>query len=210
MEIRASAIIKLGGSLLGLPDLATRLGNFLRDFSRPRPILISGGGRAIGLLRNWDRMYNIGEEESHWIALRILSINARIVTRLLPDLLVLVDSPEDCVTAWRQGKTPVYDAFHYIADVDEASYSPLPRRWRVTSDSIAASMAVAFGAPELILLKSVTLPERMSLEEAAEQGVVDPHFPAAARNISRLVCFNLRGRDQEESILYEPVEWKQG
>ena len=206
MNIRASAIIKLGGSLLGVPDLAGRLTNFLRDFSRPRPILVSGGGAAINLLRNWDRMYLIGEEESHWIALRILSINSRIVARMLPDLLELVDSPEGCVNAWERSRVPVYDSYHYIVDIDEVSHDPLPRRWRVTSDSIAASMAVTFGAPELVLLKSVTLPERISLVEAARERLVDAHFPVVARSISRLVSLNLRAECPDESILYEPME----
>jgi aspartokinase-like uncharacterized kinase len=84
--------------------------------------------------------------------------------------------------------------------------SPLPRRWRVTSDSIAARIASHFGAPELILLKSVTLPERISMTEAANEGLVDPHFPTAAKDLERVISVNLCDDDPEESLLYaEPV-----
>ena len=48
--------------------------------------------------------------------------------------------------------------------------------WSVTSDSIAARVAVAFEADQLILLKSVTIPPGMDWEEAAEHGYVDEWF----------------------------------
>jgi aspartokinase-like uncharacterized kinase len=203
MEVRASAIVKLGGSLLGLPDLGGRLTTYLADFSRPRPILICGGGPAVERLREWDRLYAIGETECHWIALRMLSVNTRIVSRIVPDLLVPVNAPEDCPPVWQRGKVPIYDSYHFIAEIDEASHDPLPRRWRVTSDSIAARMAVHFGAPELVLLKSRTLPPRISLTDAAAQGYVDPHFPSVARTISRIAACNLRRDGDEESVLVD-------
>ena len=68
------SIIKLGGSLLGLPDLRSRLQNFLGDFSRSRSILICGGGDAVDQVRKWDHMYSLGETRSHWLALRALSM----------------------------------------------------------------------------------------------------------------------------------------
>jgi aspartokinase-like uncharacterized kinase len=200
-----TAVIKLGGSLLGLPDLAVRLANFLGDFSRPRPLLLCGGGQAVEALRRWDRVHNIGEETCHWLSLRTLSITARVVEQILPEISI-VDTPSDLATVWSAGRVPIYDAYHFIVDIDEESMSPLPRRWRVTSDSIAARIASHFGAPELILLKSVTLPERISMTEAANEGLVDPHFPTAAKDLERVISVNLCDDDPEESLLYaEPV-----
>jgi aspartokinase-like uncharacterized kinase len=197
-----SSIVKLGGSLFGVPDLRARLANFLADFGRPRPILVSGGGPLVDCIRRWDRIYDLGEETSHWIALRLLSASSRVLERLLPDLQ-LVDSPDDCPALWQKGKVPLYDPFHFIADIDEEALDPLPRRWRATSDSIAARMAVTFGAEELVLLKSVSVPERLSRAEAALRGLVDPHFPVAAQGIPRVVAINLRSEEQAECILYE-------
>ena len=88
MDLRASSIIKIGGSLLGLPDRAIRLKNFLSDFSRPRPILVCGGGEMVNKLRRWDEIYNLGEETCHWLALRLLSINSRVLCGILPGLLL--------------------------------------------------------------------------------------------------------------------------
>ena len=63
-------------------------------------------------------------------------------------------------------------------------------------------MARVFEARELVLLKSTTFPERISMSEAAELGMVDEYFPTAARDIHRVVALNLRAEDPEESILY--------
>ena len=60
-------------------------------------------------------------------------------------------------------------------------HGALPHRWSVTSDSVAARAAVVSGAEHLILLKSVTIPEGMDWEEAAEHGYVDKWFARTIR-----------------------------
>ena len=196
-----TAVFKLGGSLLGLPDLAARLANLLGDFSRPRPLVVCGGGQAVEALRRWDRVHNLGEETCHWLALRTLSVTARVLERILPEGSV-VDTPSDLESVWSAGRVPIYDVYHFIVDIDEESLSPLPRRWRVTSDSIAARVADHLRAPELVLLKSVTIPERMSMTQAANEGFVDAHFPTAAKDLERVVAVNLCTDDTGESLLY--------
>ncbi len=198
--MNASCVIKLGGSLLDLPDLPRRLKSFLSDFSRPRPVLVAGGGELVEQIRKWDRAYALGEEPSHWIALRALTISALAMERILEDV-EHVETIEALQVAWHRGKVPLFDAYRFILDVDERSHDPLPRRWRVTTDSIAARMATTLGAPELILLKSVTPDEGLSIADAARRGIVDPHFPQAARGIQRVVVVNLREDDPKEIVL---------
>ncbi len=198
-----TTVIRLGGSLLGLPDLPARLADVLGDFSRPRPILIVGGGEPVECLRRWDRLYGLGEETCHWLALRVLSIHTGVVEQLAPDLAA-VDVPGACPALWQRGKTPVLDSHRFIADVDAHAPDPMPRRWRVTSDSIAARIATTLGAPEVVLLKSTTFPPGLSTIEAAAKGLVDPHFPTAARDVERIVSVNLRDDSPAESVLVQP------
>jgi len=197
---KVSAIIKLGGSLLDLPDLPARLGNFLADFSRVRPVLVCGGGPAVDLIRRWDQAFRIGEEASHWIALRSLTITALVLERIVP-CLRYVETPAAFPAVWESGQIPVCDAYRFIVDVDELSDDPLPRRWRVTSDSVAARMATTLGASEVVLLKSITLPEGTTVEEAARQGFVDAHFPVAAAAGIRVIVVNLREKEPREGLL---------
>ena len=195
-----SCVIKVGGSLLDLPDLPARLTNFLSDFSRPRPLLVCGGGPTVDLIRNWDRLFKMGEEASHWIALQALTTNALFLERILPSV-EYVQTPKAFQALWKRRKAPLYDTYRFIRDVDERSNDPLPRRWRVTSDSIAARMAVCFGASEVVLLKSVTFPEGTTIEAAARNGIVDPHFPVATQGVPRVVVVNLREDEPRETLL---------
>jgi aspartokinase-like uncharacterized kinase len=198
--VNVSCVIKLGGSLLDVPDLPARLTSFLGDFSRPLPVAISGGGPSVEAVRRWDRLWGIGEEAAHWIALQALVPCALVLARIVP-LLQYVTSPADFAGVWSRRRVPLYDALSFIRDLDEKTSDPLPRRWRVTSDSIAARMAVCFGAPELILLKSAGAPEGATREQAAAAGIVDPHFPIAAREIDRVVLVNLRAAEIVETVL---------
>jgi aspartokinase-like uncharacterized kinase len=198
--VDVSSVIKLGGSLLDLPELPGRLANFLADFARPRPIVVCGGGPTVDLIRAWDRLYAIGEEESHWIAVQALTLNALVLERVVPRL-EHVQSPRDFRRVWNAEKTPLYDAYRFLKDLDEPSPDPLPRRWRVTSDSIAARMATLLGASELVLLKSIALPGGTTIESAVEEGVVDPHFAVAAMALPRVVTVDFRDPNVPETVL---------
>jgi aspartokinase-like uncharacterized kinase len=198
--VDVSSVIKVGGSLLDLPELPARLANFLADFTRPRAVVACGGGPTVDLVRAWDRLHAIGEEESHWIAVRALTLNALLLERAVPRLRC-VESPREFRRVWREERTPLYDAYRFLMDLDAPSPAPLPRRWRVTSDSIAARMAVLLGAPEVVLLKSLTVPAGTTVEKAVEEGIVDPHFAVASRGLDRIVTVNLRDPEAPETAL---------
>lgn len=199
-DARPSCVIKVGGSLLEVPDLADRLRNFLADFSRPRPVMVCGGGPTVDLIRHWDREFDLGEEASHWISVRALTVNAQVLARVVPHLRY-TEAIGELSGIWSSGEVPVYDSYTFLREIDEHGPHPLPRRWRVTSDSIACRLAAYMQAPEVILLKSTSLPEGITCEEAARQGLVDPHFPTVAAEVPKVVTVNLREEYPEEVVL---------
>jgi hypothetical protein len=77
------------------------------------------------------------------------------------------------------------DAYGF-AYADEIRRGALPHTWDVTSDAIAARYAVFASAKRLVLLKSVTVPEGMSWDEAGRRNLVDPHFAQVLRGAPRL------------------------
>ena len=84
------------------------------------------------------------------------------------------------------------DCFTFALE-DEARPGALPHTWSVTTDSIAARVAVVHNAEKLILLKSVDVPPGTPWAEAAECGWVDPHFPTlVARHRLNAVAVNFR------------------
>ena len=186
-------VVKVGGSLLDWPELPARLGAWLASRKNERLVLVVGGGGAADWIRELDRIHNLGPERSHDLAVRSLELTARVLETLLPGLKV-VEEISDLERTWEAGLVPILTPRRML-EVDEMD--PLPHSWDVTSDSIAARLAVQLRAEELVLLKRVDLPDGADREEAARLGIVDPWFPVASKPLRNVVVVNLRNARDE-------------
>src|SRR5438874_10088336 len=96
-------LVKVGGSLYDLPDLADRL-RLLLGYMRNRSyVLVPGGGATVDAIRALDSRHNLGEESSHWLALRALTLNGHFLCQLLTNGQMVADSAS-ALTAWRAGE----------------------------------------------------------------------------------------------------------
>lgn len=168
-------VAKVGGSLFDLPDLAPRLRSWLRTLATTDVLLVPGGGAAANVIRDLDSCHHLGEEQAHWLALRAMVLNAHFLAALLPPAAV-IDDPLRCPAS-----TPAILDAHAFLRADEGRPGSLPHAWTVTSDAVAARVAVWGKAVRLFLLKSVTIPAAMSWEESARRGLVDATFPEVLR-----------------------------
>ncbi len=186
-------IVKVGGSLFDLPDLGPRLAAWLAALPGGGVVFVPGGGAAADLVRTMDRIHGLDEERSHWLALRTLSLTAHLLADLLAPFfpVVVLDKPHPDLSAEPEHLFPILDLFAF-ARTDEGRPGRLPHRWDVTSDSLAARLAVVLKAPELILLKSVTLPPGMDWAQASRQGIVDGYFPTVVGQGVKARVVNLR------------------
>ena len=169
-------VAKVGGSLYDWPGLRPALTAWLA--LQPEPVLLfPGGGDAADAVRDWDRAHSLGEESAHWLAIRSLSLGAHFLQRLLPNMAI-VESP-----------TPgIFDPYPYF----RMQAGP-PHTWSVTTDSLAAWVAIHSGASKLVLLKSTDIPVSMTWIEASGAGFVDAHFPILASSTAIVVeAVNLR------------------
>src|SRR5262249_3554388 len=164
-----AVVVKVGGSLFDLPDLGPRLRRFLDERETSEVLLVPGGGITANAVRQLDRWQGLGEEHSHWLALRAMTLNAWFLAALLPNATGIKELRvyRAAVTA---GKVPILDA-HVFCQADELRLGGLPHSWTVTSDSVAMRAAAVFGARRLVLLKSVPLPPEIDWGEAAERGL---------------------------------------
>jgi aspartokinase-like uncharacterized kinase len=185
----APVVLKLGGSLLGLPDLRTRLDGVLHRYAPSSRLLVVGGGSTADLVRDWDRLHGLGKEISHRLALEAMALNARLVAALLANV-ELVDGPEECKACWRRKRVGIVNAGAFAHTLETISGRALPRSWEVTSDSISAWIAGWMGAERLVLLKSVEAPDDDQLSPGC--GLVDPAFSTMCRGVRRVVWINLR------------------
>ena len=186
---RPAAVIKVGGSLFDLPDLAPRLQEWLATLPA-EVLLVPGGGPVADTVRQYDRLHQLGEERAHWLALSALALNARFLASLLPRAGI-APHPQACAILWHDGKIPVLDSFSF-ADADEGQPECLPYSWAVTSDSVAARAARVAEAGELILLKSVSLPAGIDWLEAGKRGLVDLYFAQAVADQLPVRFINFR------------------
>jgi 5-(aminomethyl)-3-furanmethanol phosphate kinase len=191
------AVIKVGGSLLDWPELPGRLTEFLesRRASMPaeRTVLIAGGGPAADLIRVLDRIHGLGDQTAHLLAIHALDQTAIVLAAILPGSS-LVDRIDALSTAWDASVIPILAPRSILSAIDRSrsGFDPLPASWDVTSDTIAARIAVYLEAEFLILLKSASLPVGTSRAAAARLGLVDPIFPVAAQALPRVAYLNLR------------------
>jgi aspartokinase-like uncharacterized kinase len=150
-------VAKVGGSLYDDPRLGPGLRKWLTEQGEP-VTLVPGGGAFADAVREVDRVHDLGEEASHWLAIRSLSVAAQFLETLIGPLLT--DHP-----------IRVLDCYDFFRRHDIT-----PHTWAVTSDSLAAAVATQLAARKLVLLKSVDVPA-ISWAEAAANGWVDMHFP---------------------------------
>jgi hypothetical protein len=165
-------VLKIGGSLLsqsGWPRM-------LMSLVAPCPgacCLVVGGGAVVDGLRTLDRAVPQSPQLMHDLAIDAMRLTARLVAVAIG--LPLAVAPPDS-----QG-TVILDVPAWLAIGSRAS--ALPVGWQVTSDAIAASVAVEHGG-SLVLAKSVPPPpcpdDGDQLAALAQAGWLDEHFPIAA------------------------------
>lgn len=198
-------VYKLGGSLLELEDLDRRLAGLFQA-TLPLPaqsstkvavdrVVLVGGGRAADVVRQWDRRHGLSTEQAHDLALVAMALNARLVHGLLPDSEFASEWVTSKIARRRtsaRSSLVVLNPPAALASAERHSGQRLPRSWNVTSDSIAAFIAMHMQATALVLVKSRPRPRSQNVRSAARRGLVDPHFPRLAPRLPLVAWVNLR------------------
>ena len=192
-------VVKGGGSLLTWPELPERLGRWLDAERAARLVLIAGGGPAADFVRNLDAAHRLGDEPAHRLALHALDFTAEALARLVPGSRV-VRRLADLASVWNAGGRPILAPRLHLEEVDERRADRLAFSWEVTSDSIAARVAVDLRAARLVLLKSASTVAATRLD-AARAGLVDSWFPAASESLDRVDVVDLRNGETHSRVL---------
>lgn len=171
-------IIKVGGSLFDLGDMAVRLFSWLKRQSTAANVFVAGGGPLAEAVREWDHRFQLGEEASHWMCIDLLDTTASLLAKLLPEASLTKD--------WQSLGAQSLQVFASASFLRDHEWSlpgaKLPHSWDVSSDSIAARVAEVTQAAELVLLKSTLTSTEL----------VDAHFTKGIQNIAHVRVVNLR------------------
>lgn len=187
---RATRVVKLGGSLFDLPRMPERVQAWLAGQPARRSVIVCGGGVLADGVRELDRRFALNEASAHWLAVRTMTIHAELLVAVCP-WMRLARTLAECLVG--EPERPwVLDPWHFLREVEPTLPGVgLPASWSVTSDSIAARVASALGAGELVLLKSALPPGGATLRGAVDSGYVDGFFRTAAHALGSVCCVNL-------------------
>ena len=75
-------VLKLGGSLLDLPELDLRLDRWLDRQQLAANVMIVGGGALADAIRTADRIHGLGEAASHALCLQTMSVTAALAGQI--------------------------------------------------------------------------------------------------------------------------------
>ena len=164
-------IVKIGGSLAGDPTLERWL-SMLCAQGGGRVTIVPGGGRFAGHVRAAQRELGFDDLAAHNMAVLAMAQFAMLMRSMCPELV-----PADSIAATEAvaagGRVALWLPFEALRSHADALTS-----WDVTSDSLAAWLAVRVGATRLVLVKSCALPREASPPAWADAGIVDRAFPA--------------------------------
>jgi len=146
-------VLKVGGALLRDPAAFDRAATTLARLPRAtRIVLVPGGGIFADTVRELDRCLALGDDAAHWMAVLAMNQYAHVLGARIAHAAV-VEDPAVIDAALAAGRVPILAPYAWLRRAD-----PLPHAWDVTSDSIAAWIAIALHARHLVLLKPVAGP----------------------------------------------------
>ncbi|MEZ6093242.1 MAG: hypothetical protein R3C03_03245 [Pirellulaceae bacterium] len=172
-------VVKLGGSTLSRTGSVAQFINWYRQQPERLTLLTVGGGWLADSVRHWQQFrFDKGqnEEAMHFRAIEAMMLNMYSV------------ATEIGCAIWEPGKSPPMAAG--IAAFQPMNWAKanrsLPRNWTVTSDSIAAQLAIELCAPELVLFKSRLANQAELQQRLSNSEIVDDHFSRLIDQIPRV------------------------
>jgi len=166
-------VVKVGGSLFDLADLAQRLHKWFADQTPAHHVLVAGGGALVEQVRRWHAFRPLVEEAAHWMCVDLMTVTAHMLHDRLPEIPLVEDERLLCQRVGERGGA-IFEPGQWLRQNEpHLPGTKLPANWNVTSDSIAARLAITLQAERLVLLKSSLPSQESGVRQLAADGYVD-------------------------------------
>ena len=140
------AVLKVGGSLAEDPASLMRLCQKLSVLAKnQRIVVVPGGGEFADIVRKLDKSYGLSDDVAHKMAILAMDQYGMFLSEIIPNSYFSFTLEEK-----GKGILPILLPSQLMFRED-----PLEISWDVTSDSIAAYIAVSVNAKKLILVTDV-------------------------------------------------------
>ena len=175
MNLKSPVVVKLGGSLLALPDLAERLVTVVTLLLPHKVLIIVGGGAAADEVRRLDDVACLTATQAHWNAIAAMTFNAETLSCVC-GYLPVVSNRIKADMAWQKQDAVLLDTKAFLLEEKAQHSRSLPESWNVTSDSIAAFVAIHWPAKQVVFCKSCDL-SSPHIEGLCQDGLLDEWLP---------------------------------
>ena len=167
-------VIKIGGSMLGEPELANWL-EILVKYGDGKVVIVPGGGLFADTVREAQQLTNISDAVAHKLALLAMDQFGLLMAGINPALATARSELEIAERGWQHRGIVWLPSKMVLAD------GSIPQNWQVTSDSLSAWLASKLGATQLMLVKSKSLIAyqemlSISLQKLVEDELLDSQF----------------------------------
>lgn len=177
-------VVKVGGSL----ERSCNLKTYLTKIDEHYPaglIIVPGGGVFADTVRQAQQRWHFEDDRAHRMAIIAMQQMALLFQSILSGFTFAETLKEINERSGNGERLIWWPDFKLL---DQAGISA---GWDVTSDSLAAWLAGALNADELILVKSAEIPAGLDLSALTRLGIVDPCFIEFTKNTAyRITLIN--------------------
>lgn len=178
-------VVKLGGSLLGSPELAHWLDTFVK-ISDGKVLIVPGGSIFADAVRHAQQSSQVNDAIAHHLALLAMDQFGLLLAGMHPGLVTASSELEIAERGWQHRAIVWLPSRMVLADEN------IPKNWQVTSDSLSAWVAKKIGSEQLVVVKSKDLSNYQKSTSAAMQtliadGVVDHAFAEFCTNTNAVI-----------------------
>ena len=171
-------VVKLGGSLLRDPLLPAWLDR-LATRGAGQTVIVPGGGPFADAARALQKEWRVDDVCAHNMAVLGMTQTARLLHGIEPRL-ALADSEAGLRARLAEGRAVIWLPLALQRDAPDPLTS-----WDVSSDSLAAWLALRLRACAVVLVKSCAVPAQATPAALAAAGIVDRAFPGYAAQCAR-------------------------
>ncbi|MDO9161864.1 MAG: uridylate kinase [Methylococcaceae bacterium] len=169
-------VVKLGGSLEQSGALLDCLQQIEQHYQNDSVVIVPGGGVFADQVRMAQVRWQFDDRAAHVMALLAMQQMALLINGLKRQF-VISESVADIKARAATGKILIWSP-----DINELDNAGLTASWDITSDSLAAWLASAASASDLIVVKSASIDPGQNLAELAAQGTIDNAFCATVQD----------------------------
>ncbi|MDP2153997.1 MAG: uridylate kinase [Methylotenera sp.] len=167
-------VVKLGGSLLGSPELPRWL-DMLVKISDGKVIIVPGGSVFADAVREAQQRTGVDDTIAHQLALLAMDQFGLLLTGINKQLVTASSELEIAERGWQHRAIVWLPSKMVLAD------DAISKNWQVTSDSLSAWLAKKISADRLLLVKSKPLSHyanstSVSLQMLVSDTLVDEAF----------------------------------